>query len=59
MNVPKETGSEFWRGGREQWPHYAAYVVSFLIIGVMWVKHRTIPLVVDEERLGSAGDVRK
>ncbi|MFD4243758.1 TMEM175 family protein [Streptomyces sp. NPDC058525] len=42
LKVPEETGSEFWHGVREQWPHYAAYVVSFLIIGVMWVNHHTI-----------------
>ncbi|GAA3112297.1 hypothetical protein GCM10020254_68110 [Streptomyces goshikiensis] len=42
LKVPEETGSHFWQGVREQWPHYAAYVVSFLIIGVMWVNHHTI-----------------
>ncbi|MFD9411864.1 TMEM175 family protein [Streptomyces sp. NPDC059989] len=42
LKVPEESGSEFWHGVREQWPHYAAYVVSFLIIGVMWVNHHTI-----------------
>ncbi|MFG2877174.1 TMEM175 family protein [Streptomyces sp. NPDC048337] len=42
LKVPEGTGSEFWHGVREQWPHYAAYVVSFLIIGVMWVNHHTI-----------------
>ncbi|MFJ9942573.1 TMEM175 family protein [Streptomyces erythrochromogenes] len=42
LKVPEESGSAFWHGVREQWPHYAAYVVSFLIIGVMWVNHHTI-----------------
>lgn len=42
LKVPEETGADFWHGVREQWPHYAAYVVSFLIIGVMWVNHHTI-----------------
>ncbi|MER8096230.1 TMEM175 family protein [Streptomyces goshikiensis] len=42
LKVPEETGSHFWQGVREQWPHYAAYIVSFLIIGVMWVNHHTI-----------------
>ena len=23
----------------EQWPNYAAYVVSFLTIGVIWINH--------------------
>lgn len=42
LKVPEGQGSELWHGLREQWPHYAAYVVSFLIIGVMWVNHHTI-----------------
>ncbi|WP_371614926.1 TMEM175 family protein [Streptomyces sp. NBC_00454] len=42
LKVPEGQGSELWHGLLEQWPHYAAYVVSFLIIGVMWVNHHTI-----------------
>lgn len=42
LKVPEEQGSELWHGLWEQWPHYAAYIVSFLIIGVMWVNHHTI-----------------
>lgn len=42
LKVPEGQGSELWHGLVEQWPHYAAYVVSFLIIGVMWVNHHTI-----------------
>ncbi|MFJ3880592.1 TMEM175 family protein [Streptomyces sp. NPDC090077] len=42
LKVPEEQGSELWHGLWQQWPHYAAYIVSFLIIGVMWVNHHTI-----------------
>ncbi|MFJ6938130.1 TMEM175 family protein [Streptomyces sp. NPDC101132] len=42
IKVPEEGGHELWHALWEQWPHYAAYVVSFLIIGVMWVNHHTI-----------------
>jgi len=42
IKVPEEGGSHLWRELGEQWPHYAAYVVSFLVIGVMWVNHHTI-----------------
>ncbi|MFD9337053.1 TMEM175 family protein [Streptomyces sp. NPDC060028] len=42
LKVPEGQGDELWHGLWEQWPHYAAYVVSFLIIGVMWVNHHTI-----------------
>ena len=27
---------------RDQWPTYAAYLVSFAVIGVMWVNHHTV-----------------
>jgi len=26
----------------EQWPHYIAYVVSFAVIGIIWVNHHTL-----------------
>lgn len=42
IKVPEDEGSHLWHGLAEQWPHYAAYVVSFLVIGVMWVNHHTI-----------------
>lgn len=42
LKVPEGQGDELWHGLWEQWPHYAAYIVSFLIIGVMWVNHHTI-----------------
>ncbi|MGO4457317.1 TMEM175 family protein [Streptomyces sp. M-16] len=42
LKVPEEQGSALWHGLWGQWPHYAAYLVSFLIIGVMWVNHHTI-----------------
>ena len=42
IKVPNDKGSHLWEGLAKQWPHYAAYVVSFLVIGVMWVNHHTI-----------------
>ncbi|QES51107.1 DUF1211 domain-containing protein [Streptomyces venezuelae] len=42
IKVPEEHGSDLWHGLWAQWPHYAAYVVSFLVVGVMWVNHHTI-----------------
>src|SRR5258708_14346662 len=27
---------------RDAWPQYAAYVVSFLTIGIMWMNHHTL-----------------
>src|SRR2546423_10880475 len=26
----------------EQWPAYASYVVSFLVIGIIWVNHHAV-----------------
>jgi len=31
-----------WRGIATHWPTYAAYGVSFLIIGVMWISHNSV-----------------
>ncbi|GAA2812321.1 TMEM175 family protein [Kitasatospora aburaviensis] len=43
INVPAaHSGSELWHELGEQWPSYCAYVVSFLVIGVMWVNHHTV-----------------
>ncbi|NGN66992.1 DUF1211 domain-containing protein [Streptomyces sp. A7024] len=42
IKVPEHSGSHLWQELADQWPHYAAYVVSFLVIGVMWVNHHTI-----------------
>lgn len=34
----KHLGHELWN----QWPAYAAYIVSFAIIGIMWLNHHTV-----------------
>jgi uncharacterized membrane protein len=33
---------DLWHALGAQWPSYAAYVVSFLIIGIMWVNHHQV-----------------
>jgi uncharacterized membrane protein len=30
------------RALRDQWPAYAAYLVSFAVIGIMWLNHHTV-----------------
>ena len=35
-------GTDLWRRLGDLWPHYAAYVVSFLIIGIVWVNHHAV-----------------
>ncbi|MEU2711723.1 TMEM175 family protein [Streptomyces sp. NPDC007205] len=43
IKVPR-TGDHggLWYAIGAQWPSYAAYVVSFLVIGIMWVNHHQL-----------------
>ncbi|MEV6103707.1 TMEM175 family protein [Streptomyces sp. NPDC051940] len=43
IKVPEtEHGESLWHALGAQWPSYAAYVVTFLVIGITWVNHHTI-----------------
>ena len=43
IRVPEAHGAaELWRALRELWPAYLGYLISFLIIGIMWANHHTI-----------------
>jgi uncharacterized membrane protein len=42
IKVPEDQGDRLWSALGTMWPSYAAYVVTFLIIGVMWVNHHTV-----------------
>lgn len=37
-----ETANGLWTALGRLWPHYAAYVVSFLVIGIVWVNHHAV-----------------
>ena len=37
-----EAGESLAHGLWEQWPNYLAYVLSFLVLGVMWLNHHRI-----------------
>ncbi|MFG2163506.1 TMEM175 family protein [Micromonospora chersina] len=39
---PPEDTRHLWQGLRELWPSYAAYFITFLLIGQMWVNHHVI-----------------
>ena len=41
-----DTSSGLWRSLGDLWPHYAAYAVSFLVIGIVWVNHHAVMHVV-------------
>ncbi len=42
IKVPPHAGDQLWNALGTQWPSYFAYVVSFLVIGIMWVNHHTV-----------------
>jgi uncharacterized membrane protein len=43
IGVPDvDRGGSLWSALGDQWPSYAAYVVSFLVIGIMWANHHTL-----------------
>ena len=44
IHPPPDAGnaSELWRRLGDLWPHYAAYAVSFLVIGIVWVNHHAV-----------------
>jgi uncharacterized membrane protein len=42
LRTPQNAGSHLWRALAQQWPSYLAYVVSFLVIGIMWANHHTV-----------------
>jgi uncharacterized membrane protein len=47
VEVPGGTGGSLAHELLHIWPAYAAYAVSFLVIGVIWVNHHTILHLVD------------
>jgi TMEM175 potassium channel family protein len=42
ISVPEVRGDDLLDALARQWPSYAAYVVSFLTIGIMWVNHHAL-----------------
>ncbi|NUS09851.1 MAG: DUF1211 domain-containing protein [Streptomyces sp.] len=42
IKVPHDAAGHLWSALGAMWPSYAAYAVTFLIIGVMWVNHHTV-----------------
>ncbi|MCW2870179.1 MAG: hypothetical protein JWL99_1499 [Streptomyces oryziradicis] len=42
IKVPEGAADRLWSALGEQWPSYAAYAVTFLVIGIMWVNHHTV-----------------
>lgn len=43
LRVPQPTAADtLGRRLAELWPNYAAYVISFVAIGIMWINHHTM-----------------
>jgi TMEM175 potassium channel family protein len=43
IKVPEVgTHGDLWDALGAQWPSYAAYVVSFLVIGIVWINHHQV-----------------
>jgi uncharacterized membrane protein len=40
--VPDGPDGTLWHDLKEQWPSYAAYLVSFFVIGIIWINHHGI-----------------
>ena len=42
LHVPQDTGGELWSALLHEWPSYLAYLISFTVIGIIWVNHHGI-----------------
>lgn len=44
LRVPQELAEHggLWRALGAQWPSYCAYLVSFMVIGIIWVNHHGV-----------------
>jgi uncharacterized membrane protein len=42
IKVPEDAGQDLPHQLAEQWPSYASYVVSFAVIGVIWLNHHAL-----------------
>jgi uncharacterized membrane protein len=39
VKVPAAAGGHLGRALAEQWPQYTAYLISFLVVGIIWLNH--------------------
>ena len=39
---PPPASASFWAGMLAQWPGYLSFVLSFLLIGIMWINHHRL-----------------
>ena len=42
VKVPTSAGGHLGRALAEQWPQYAAYLISFFVVGIIWLNHHAV-----------------
>lgn len=42
LGIPKTEEGQLWDALWRQWPSYAAFIISFAVIGIMWVSHHAM-----------------
>ena len=42
LGIPETGDGELWDALWRQWPSYAAFIISFAVIGIMWVSHHAM-----------------
>jgi len=42
LKEPADDSGGLWHGLVHEWPQFAAYLVSFFIIGIMWMNHHSM-----------------
>jgi uncharacterized membrane protein len=47
LKVEVSPDESLWHQLRAEWPSFAAYVISFFVIGVIWVNHHALFLLMD------------
>jgi TMEM175 potassium channel family protein len=47
VKVPSSAGGHLGRALAEQWPQYAAYLISFFVVGIIWLNHHAVVQLVE------------
>src|SRR4051794_4436924 len=47
VKVPTSAGGHLGRALAQQWPQYAAYLISFFVVGIIWLNHHAVVQLLD------------
>src|SRR5919204_570969 len=42
LEIAVPTGDDLWRKLGDEWPSFASFLVSFWVIGIIWVNHHGV-----------------